>query len=153
MDAALVPQVVTDALPVQADTDAQLIQLWLHDRPASTQTAYQRDLRQFWLFTHTPPLRQITLRMLYDYADHLAGYAPATRARRPAVVKSLIAFAVRLGYLPFDVGRAIRSRRAKNTLAERIILRGRNACADCAGAAHPEPRYAAAAVRRGRADV
>ena len=52
----------------------------------------------------------------------LLDLSPATRARLLSSVKSLFAFAYRLGYVQFDVGRPLlRLPGRKNTLAERIM--------------------------------
>jgi integrase/recombinase XerD len=52
---------------------------------------------------------------------HEAALAPASQARALAAVKSLLAFGHRLGYLPFDVGGAVRLPRLRSALAERIL--------------------------------
>lgn len=106
----------------QADTDAMLIDLWLHGRPVATQRAYRADALAFLAFAQQE-LRACTLGDLQRYADQLAAeaQAPGSRARRLAGVKSLCSFAHRLGYLPFDVGRPVRLPTRKNTLAARIL--------------------------------
>ena len=104
----------------QADGDATLLRLWLHGRPGTTARAYAADARRFLAFVGKP-LPGATLGDLQAYADSLDGLATATRQRRLAAVKSLLAFGHRLGYLPFDVGRAVRAPRLKSTLAERIL--------------------------------
>src|SRR5206468_2020288 len=103
-----------------ATTDAQLIALWLHGRPSSTQAAYTADIERFMAFVGKP-LRNVTLGDVQAFADSLSEKAPATRARILSSVKSLFAFAYRLGYLPFDVGRPLRLPARKSTLAERIM--------------------------------
>lgn len=65
-------------------------------------------------------LRATYLSDLQRYADVLQG-APATRARRLKSLKSLLSFAARLGYMPFNVGAAIRGPKIENKLAERIL--------------------------------
>jgi integrase/recombinase XerD len=47
--------------------------------------------------------------------------ADASRYRTLSAVKSLLAFGHRLGYLPFDVGRALRLPSVRNRLNERIL--------------------------------
>ena len=105
---------------VQADTDAHLIALWLHGRPTSTREAYERDIARFMVLIDKP-LRSVTLGNVQAFADSLHAKAPATKARMLSSVKSLFSFAHRLGYLPFDVGRPLRTPRRKDTLAERIM--------------------------------
>lgn len=111
--------------PRQADTDEQVVGLWLHGRGAGTQTAYRADAIRFLSFA-AKPLHGITLGDIQAYADHLeqSGLAPASRHRKLAVVKSLFAFAHRLGYLPFDVSRPIRLPAVRDTLNERILTEG-----------------------------
>lgn len=108
------------AVQQQADSDAHLLGLWLHGRPASTQLAYRADVVRFTAFVDKP-LRSVTLGDVQAFADSLAEKSPATRARMLSSVKSLFAFAHRLGYVPFDVGRPLRLPARKNTLAERIM--------------------------------
>ena len=62
MDAALInaPTIATLRREAQADTDTQLIALWLHGHPASTQEAYERDIAGFLVFVDKP-LREVKL--------------------------------------------------------------------------------------------
>jgi integrase/recombinase XerD len=62
----------------------------------------------------------------------LDSLAPASRYRILSAVKSLLAFGHRIGYLPFDVGRALRLAAVRSRLAERILPE-----ADCPP--HPQP--------------
>ncbi len=104
----------------QASTDAQLVELWLHNRSEHTQRAYRSDIER--LLRHVEkPLQGITLGDLQDFADTLHALAPTSKARTLAGVKSLLCFGHRLGYLPFDVGRALRLPPLRSRLAERIL--------------------------------
>src|SRR5437870_7553427 len=96
--------------------------MWLHGRSLHTQAAYRSDAERFLAFVAVP-LHQVALSDLQRFADELeaSGLAPASRARKLAAVKSLLAFGHRLGYLPFDVGRPLKMPRRKDTLAERIL--------------------------------
>lgn len=109
----------------QADTDDQLVALWLHGRPRGTQVVYAAASTEFFGFIGRP-LHQITLGDLQAYADHLEqqNLRPATRHRKLAAVKSLFAFGHRLGYLPFDVARPLHLPGMKDCLAERILDEG-----------------------------
>jgi len=104
----------------QASSDTHLIDLWLHGRSRHTQRAYRADVDRFLLTLHTP-LAAVTLGALQDFDDSLAALAPASQVRTLASVKSLLAFGHRLGYLPFDVGRALKLPSRREGLAERIL--------------------------------
>ena len=66
------------------------------------------------------PRRATYLSDLQRYADSLVG-APATRGRRLKTLKSLLSFATRMGYLPFNAGAAIHGPALEQKLAERIV--------------------------------
>src|SRR5215218_1909183 len=88
-------------------SDDHLIELWLHERSPHTQRAYRADVERFRRRAGKL-LRTVTLADLQDFANSLTGGAAASRYRTLSAVKSLLAFGHRLGYLPFDVGRALR---------------------------------------------
>jgi len=127
--------------PAQASSDDQLLALWLHGRPAHTSRAYAGDVARFLAFTGCE-LRQTTLGDVQAFADQLVAgeLASATRARMLAAVKSLLAFAHRVGYVPFDIGRPVRLPSVKATLAERILP---EADVQRMLALEPDPRNAA----------
>ena len=106
--------------PQQARSDEHLVALWLHGRSEATQRAYAADLAAF--FAHAQrPLRAVTLGDMQAFQDTLADLASASQARRLSAVKSLLSFGHRTGYLPVNVGAAIRLPKVKHTLAERIL--------------------------------
>lgn len=109
----------------QADTDAQLVELWLHGRSRHTQSAYRHDAHRLSLATRKP-LNQITLGDLQNFADGMddGSRKPASRHRTLSSIKSLFAFAHRIGYLPFDTARPLRLPGLRNGLAERILDEG-----------------------------
>jgi integrase/recombinase XerD len=115
---------VTPALPAarEATSDGQLIELWLHGRSRHTQRAYRADAERFRAFVGLH-LGQVRLADLQAFADRLAGsgMAPASRTRLLASVKSLFSFAHRLGYLPFDTARPLRTPTVRDRLNERIL--------------------------------
>jgi integrase/recombinase XerD len=69
------------------------------------------------------PIRSVKLIDLQSFADHLgdAGLKPVSVHRAMSALKSLIAFGFRLGYVQFDVGRALRIPSFRNELTERIL--------------------------------
>ena len=110
------------ALPVvQAESDETLVRLWLHGRGLNTIRAYTADIEGFRAFVGTQPLATITLGQFQAYADSLTHLAPATRGRRLGTVKSLFAFAHRLGYVPFNTAAALRLPPVRQQLAARIL--------------------------------
>jgi len=104
----------------QASSDDQLLALWLHGRSPHTQRAYRADIERF-RGGAGKSLPLVTLPDLQRFADSLAGLAPASRYRTLSAVKSLLAFGHSIGYLAFDVGRALRLPAVRDRLAERIL--------------------------------
>lgn len=106
-------------------SDDQLIDLWVHNRPAETIRTYRADLRRFrtWLGKSGAgkSLGQVTLADLIDFWNSLEPLAPATRNRILSSVRSLLAFGQRVGYWAFDVGRPFRMQALPNQLAARIL--------------------------------
>jgi integrase/recombinase XerD len=140
--AASSPTASPPAVPTQAETDAQVLAMWLHGAAANTRRAYERDTQDF--FAHATrshatraeapppegghaserlPLRQVTLRHLQAWALALEarGLKPATRARKLAAVKSLLTFAADIRYLAFNPGKALRLPPVPSRLARRIL--------------------------------
>ncbi|MBV9543865.1 MAG: tyrosine-type recombinase/integrase [Chloroflexi bacterium] len=116
----MVPSAVEVPRVQQSDADGQLVSLWLHGRSPHTQRAYRADVDRFLAFV-ARPLPAVTLGDLQAFADSLEDLAPSSRARTLAAIKSLLAFGQRTGYLPLNVGAALKLPTAKNTLAERIL--------------------------------
>ncbi|MBA2533620.1 MAG: site-specific integrase, partial [Rubrobacter sp.] len=116
------PAVEVPAGPSGAATDGRLVQLWLHGKSAATKEAYRSDLAKFRDFTEGKPLRTVTLADLQEFADFVSVLlAPASQARILAALKSLFAFGHQVGYLPFDVGRAVKLPSRRDERAERIL--------------------------------
>jgi integrase/recombinase XerD len=112
--------VLIQPLPIPLDaTEEHLIELWLHGKSPNTIRAYRQDVAAFRACIGKP-IRQASLLDLQRYADTLQG-SNASRARRLLAVKSLLSFAARMGYAPFNVGAAIRPPRPDDRLAERML--------------------------------
>jgi integrase/recombinase XerD len=105
---------------VQANSETQLIEIWLHGRSPHTQRAYRAEIERFRRGAGKP-LPALTLSELQIFADSLGHLAPTSRYRALSAIKSLLGFGHQLGYLPFDVGRALRLPAVRNRLAERIL--------------------------------
>ncbi len=104
----------------QADNDLQLIELWLHGRSLHTHRAYKGDTRRFLAFTDKA-LPTVTLGDLQAFQGQLEALSTASQVRTLAAVKSLLSFGHRIGYLPVDVGAALKLPSLKETLSERIL--------------------------------
>jgi site-specific recombinase XerD len=106
--------------PIPPDTtEEQLLALWLHGKSPATVRAYRADVAAFRALTGKP-LRATYLSDVHRYVDSLAG-TTATRARRILAIKSLLSFASRMGYTPFNIGAAVRAPKPEDHLAERIL--------------------------------
>lgn len=88
-------------LVAQDTTDARLVSLWLSTgkRAGSeaTQDTYSRIVKRFFVCVGKP-LQSVTLTDLQDWRESLTGSA-ATQRTSIAAVRSLFAFAVKVGYL------------------------------------------------------
>ncbi len=107
-------------LASQADSDSQIIALWLHGKSIHSQRAYSTDTLRL-LAALQKPLAEITLGELQQFADSLQDLSANTQKRAISAVKSLFSFAHKLGYLRFNVGAALKTPAVKHTLAERIL--------------------------------
>ena len=105
---------------VVTNNDPDCIRLWLHGRAPLTISAYAADVSSFLKAT-LKQLAEVTLGDIQRWDVNLASLSPATRRRKLAAVKSLLSFAHRIGYLPYDVGRPARVPALKDTLSERIL--------------------------------
>ena len=111
----------TEVILRQADTDEQLVELWLHGRPDHTQRAYRKEAERFRSLV-TQPLREVKLADIHSFADQLkATLQPPSIHRSISAIKSLFSFGFRLGYLQFNVGQAVKLQGFRDTLSERII--------------------------------
>jgi integrase/recombinase XerD len=104
-----------------AGSDGRLVELWLFGKSEKTKDAYLADYGKLRLFLGGKPLRSVTLSDLQEFAEDVSVLGDAYRARVLAAVKSLFSFGHHTGYLPFDVGRAVKVPRRRDALAERIL--------------------------------
>ena len=110
----------TNRILTQANNDAQVIALWIHGRSPHTQRAYRANAERLLALTGKP-IAHISLSDIQAFADSLSCLARSSRAQALAAIKSLLAFANKIGYVPFNVGAAVQLPKARNTLAERIL--------------------------------
>ena len=117
----LVPQNVTAE-------DHTIVNRWLRSKRSShTQKAYARDIAAFYDFLtkhdRCLTIQGVSLGDIQDYAEHLKAtcHEVSTQARKIAVVKSLLTFAHKTGYIGFNVGAAQLLPEGKDKLASRIL--------------------------------
>lgn len=115
------------ALP-DASSDAQLVEIFLENAAEGSENTaklYSRVVSRFLTFLRDldTDLRHLTLPQLHDFYAGLkvAGFSGSTAATYMAVVKSLLRFALLAGYLSFNVGAALKVRRAKDRRVQRIL--------------------------------
>jgi integrase/recombinase XerD len=102
------------------EQDMMVIDMWVHGRSAHTQRAYRLDVQKLFSFTGRA-IQDTTLQDLQRFSDSLDGLSDATRSRTLNSVKSLFSFAHELGYVPFNVGAALKPPRVRSELAKRIL--------------------------------
>jgi integrase/recombinase XerD len=107
-------------LPTPA-AEAKLVALWLDGKAQSSVRAYQCYIKRFLAFLHKKPLKSITYEDLVDYATTFTSQEESTRRIHLAAVKSLISFAHQVGYLPFNVGMALKLGEMPDAINERYI--------------------------------
>ncbi len=120
---ALVQARERHTLATLSPVDAQLkvIEMWLHGKATSSVAAYRRYVTRFLGFLGKP-LKEVTLEDLYDFAQSLTDLAPNTQKTYLSVVKSLISFAHKIGFIPFNVGSAMKLQKTADRLNERLLV-------------------------------
>ncbi len=104
-------------------TDARLIELWLSLKvSAHTRRAYAADIERFLVFAGKP-LGWVALADVQAFAASLeqGSLKPASQNRALTAVKSLLSFGQETGYLPFNVGAAVKLRPDRDQFALRIL--------------------------------
>jgi integrase/recombinase XerD len=101
-------------------TDDMVIDMWLHDLSLNTQAAYERDIKAFRAFVQKT-LSQVTLLDLQSFSDSLVWLEKSSKVRAMNAVKSLYTFCHRTGYVPVNVGAALRVKKVPSKLAGRIL--------------------------------
>jgi integrase/recombinase XerD len=105
----------------EVTTDDMLVDLWLHGRPPHTVRAYRFEWGRFLAHASGRELPTVRLRHVQEYLGSLAALSPNSQRRAQAALKSLFSFAVRVGYLPANLGAFLHNVAAKDTLSERIL--------------------------------
>lgn len=120
--AAIVPYDPSDQAPAQASSDEQMIDLWLgRYRSRMTLDAFRNDVEHFRRAV-PKPLREVVLRDIQGWGLTMeAVHKPASVARRLSAVRSLFAFAHKVGYLQWNVAAAVTLPPIEDQLARRIV--------------------------------
>ncbi|MBW4635791.1 MAG: tyrosine-type recombinase/integrase [Iphinoe sp. HA4291-MV1] len=103
------------------DAQQRLIEMWLHGKSKSTVAAYRYYITQFLGFLGKP-LQQVTLEDLYAFAESLGELAPNTQKIYLACIKSVIAFAHKIGLMNFNVGAALKLGKTADRLSDRLLM-------------------------------
>ncbi len=91
------------------------------DKSETTQVSYHSTVSKFIEFI-AKPLADVKLEDLQLWERGLkARFKPTTVANKVLVIKSLFSFAVKTGYLTLNVGSFLKTPKAKETIAERIL--------------------------------
>ena len=107
-------------LNTETITNSELIDLWLHGKSANTVDGYRRYAQRFFTSVGNKPLKDITL---MDFQLWEMSLKSSDNSKRVAVgaIKSLFSFAKELGVISSNLGILVKSPKAKNRLAERIL--------------------------------
>ena len=100
--------------------DAAFIKQWMHGHSKSTIDTYVGAVIDFYEHVNKS-LQEVTLEDFQDFINSLAHYKPATRAKKIASIKSAMSFGLKTGYLPVNVGAAVKLPKLEDKLAERIM--------------------------------
>lgn len=100
--------------------NTELIILWLHGKSPNTVDGYRRYAERFFASVGNKPLGEVTL---MDFQLWEMSLKCSDNSKRVAVgaIKSLFSFAKELGVISANVGILVRSPKARNRLAERIL--------------------------------
>lgn len=113
------PGSMTTSTLRKIETDDHLVNLWLSGRPVTTKRVYVAEAKAF-LASLPDGLRGATTTDVLIYAESITG-ASATRARRVSTLKSLLAFASRVGFIATNLGMVLRVPKVIGRLHERLL--------------------------------
>ncbi|WP_144876203.1 tyrosine-type recombinase/integrase [Hyella patelloides] len=101
--------------------ELKLIQMWLHGKSGASRRAYLTDVHHFLDFCQKR-LDSIDLADIQNWDTFLAQkYAPSSRKRKLAAVKSLFSFAHQNKLLADNPGAALATPKTKDAISEKIL--------------------------------
>ncbi|MEY2833869.1 MAG: hypothetical protein RLZZ574_3128 [Cyanobacteriota bacterium] len=107
--------------PLTPQMELKLIQMWLHGKSDASRRAYLTDVHLFLDFSQKR-LDNIDLADIQNWDTFLAQkYAPASRKRKLAAVKSLFSFAHQNKVLADNPGASLATPKTKDAIAEKIL--------------------------------
>ncbi len=105
----------------RAESDRELVYVWLGDQSRTTITSYSSIVTGFFDFIDKP-LAQVQIEDLQLWHRRLQlTDQPSTVANKIRAIKSLFSYGVKIGYLEVNIGSFIKCPRVKSKLAERIL--------------------------------
>ncbi len=105
----------------RAETDRELVYVWLGDKSRTTSVSYSSIVTGFFSFINKP-LAQVQIEDLQLWHRRLQlTDKPSTVANKIRAIKSLFSYGVKVGYLEVNIGSFIKCPRVKEKLAERIL--------------------------------
>lgn len=91
-----------------ANSDDRLLEMWLHNKSVGTIQIYRRVWNQFFRFSQKS-IQAITVSDLMTWVEAISPtLKPATVKSKLYAIKSLLSFANRVGYTPFNVGAVVK---------------------------------------------
>lgn len=109
-------------LMVSADeTDQNIVDMWLAQRPRSTTRSYKRAWGYLQSATGGVELRALRFHHLQAYIQSLRGMKLSSQGTFIAVIKSLLGFASKIGYLTFNLGALLKPPKSPSDVAQRIV--------------------------------
>lgn len=107
-----------------ANTDAHVFDLWLHNKSETTKNTYITAIKQFVEFTGKG-LQNLTLDDLVNYQVVLDSkyQSSHTKKTKIQIVKSLLTYAHKIGYLQVNLGKLISTTPARDARNERILTK------------------------------
>jgi integrase/recombinase XerD len=105
----------------RAETDREIVLIWLADKSRTTQVSYSSIVTGFFSFINKP-LSEVAIEDLQLWHRRLQlTDRPSTVANKIRAIKSLFSYGVKVGYLEINIGNYIKCPRVKEKLAERIL--------------------------------
>lgn len=105
----------------RAETDREIVYVWLGDKSRTTQVSYSSIVTGFFSFINKP-LSEVAIEDLQLWQRRLQlTDKPSTVANKIRAIKSLFSFCVKVNYLEINIGSFISCPKVKEKLAERIL--------------------------------